>query len=139
MTDVVALDPHAEMGMLPIEEELVEPACKSAQGSPDVIVTHERTRTVEEEDRMYNYTLEEWLATLKTPEFQRSKRKLFAASSVYVLSKAVSTKLDPVVRRVVEFVFSTPDNAGYVVETPSLKLARLHLLTLKHAIGSIPK
>ncbi|CAL1369049.1 unnamed protein product [Linum trigynum] len=121
----------AEMGMLPTDEELVEAACNSAERSPDVIITHETTMNEEEQERMYNYTPEEWLATLKTPAFESSKKNPYASSSIYYLSKDVSTKLDPVSRRMVEFVFSTPEGKGLVVHTPSIKLARLHLLTLK--------
>ncbi|CAI0547267.1 unnamed protein product [Linum tenue] len=131
-TDVVeSFSQLAEMGILPTDEELVEAACKSAERSPDVIITHERNMIDEETDRLYSYTPEEWLATLKTPEFERSKKNPYASSSLYYLSKDVSTKLDPVARRMVEFVFSNPEGKGLVVHTPSVKLARLHLLTLK--------
>ncbi|CAI0419667.1 unnamed protein product [Linum tenue] len=121
----------ASTGMLPSEEELVEAAYRSAERSPDVIITDQRDMTDEERDRLYSYTPEEWLATLKTPEFERSKKNPYASSSVYYLSKDVSPKLDPVARLMVEFVFSTPEGKGLVVHTPSIILARLHLLTLK--------
>ncbi|CAL1396656.1 unnamed protein product [Linum trigynum] len=131
-TDVVeSFSQLAEMGMLPTDEELVESACKSAERSPDLIITDERNMNDEERDRLYSYTPEEWLATLKTPEFERSKKNPYASSSVYYLSKEVSPKLDPVARLMVEFVFRTPEGKGLVVHTPSVKLARLHLLTLK--------
>ncbi|CAI0419165.1 unnamed protein product [Linum tenue] len=120
-----------EMGMLPTDEELVEAASRSAERSPDVIITDERNMTDEERDRLYNYTPEEWLATLKTPEFERSKKNPYASSSVYYLSEDVSPKLDPVARLMVEYVFSTPEGKGLVVHTPSIKLARIQLLTLK--------
>ncbi|CAL1403863.1 unnamed protein product [Linum trigynum] len=62
--------------------------------------------TQEEAEFMHSITPEAWKATLKTPAFERSKHHPLD-SSVYVLPKTLSVKLDATPLQVVEFIFST--------------------------------
>ncbi|CAI0444917.1 unnamed protein product [Linum tenue] len=89
----------------PSEGELITATCKRMEDSDDDIIISERARTEEEAEFMYSITPEAWKATLKTPTFERSKYHPFD-SSVYVLPKTLSTKLDVTALQVVEFIFS---------------------------------
>ncbi|CAL1406085.1 unnamed protein product [Linum trigynum] len=101
------------------------------EDSNNDIIIYERIKT-EEAEYLYSITLEAWKATLKTPEFDRSKHHPFG-ESVYVLPKTLSTKLDDTTLQVVEFIFSTTakDNGKFVVDTQTSNLTRSQLLSLK--------
>ncbi|CAL1379618.1 unnamed protein product [Linum trigynum] len=90
----------------PSEEELIAATYERMEDSDDDIIIFKRIRTEEEAEYLYSITPEAWKATLKTPEFDRSRHHPFG-KSVYVLPKTLSTKLDDTALQVVEFIFST--------------------------------
>ncbi|CAL1359544.1 unnamed protein product [Linum trigynum] len=115
------------------EGELIAAACqRMMENSDDDVLVSERAMTQEEIEFMHSITPESWKTTLKTPAFERSKHHPFD-SSVYVLPKTLSTKLDVTALQVVEFVFSTTtkDDHDFIVETPKAKLSRYQILSLK--------